>query len=68
LKSLPLRWTGSDPCMGSGFLRSLLENNLDDDDVMTRGVNWRTVCGLALSFAISAGFWAGLGVIVSRLT
>ena len=61
--SLPIRWIALDPFMGrSGFLSSLLQ---DDED--QAHVNWKAVCGMALAFVVSAGFWAGVGVLIARV-
>ncbi len=30
-------------------------------------VDWNLIAGIALSFAVSAGFWAGIGLMIARL-
>jgi hypothetical protein len=63
VKSLPLQWTELDPCMGdTGFLSSLL----DDGDRPQRP-NWRAISGIGLALAMGAAFWAGLGLLISRI-
>jgi len=63
---VPMRWMGMDGCLsGNGFLSSWLEDN--DLDEPRRQINWGAIAGLAISLAISGGFWAGLGVLAARL-
>ena len=67
VQSLPVQWTELDPCMGdSGFLSFLLEDDLDRH--AARRLNWRAICGIGLSLAMGAGIWAGLGLLISRMT
>jgi hypothetical protein len=50
------------------FLRSWL---VYDSEIQTgyapRGVNWNVVLGLVLVTAVSAGCWAGLGLMIARV-
>ena len=63
---VPLRWVGMDECMGgTGFLSSWLGDD-NDSDQQREGVNWGAIAGLAVSFVISGGFWAGVGILVAR--
>ena len=65
--SVPMRWMGLDSGLGrNGFLGSWLGDD-NDSDQPRRRMNWGAIAGLALSFAISGGFWAGVGVVVSRV-
>jgi len=67
VKALPVRWTSLDPSPGpDGFLNSLLE---DEQEHGKSGslINWGPTLGLILSIAVSGGFWAGVGLVVSRL-
>jgi hypothetical protein len=49
------------------FLRSWLEYDSDIDDALPRrGINWYPVFGMLLVVAVSAGFWAGIGLMVTR--
>ena len=50
------------------FLRSWLEYDSElDEDVAKGRFNWGTISGMALAFVVSAGFWAGVGLIVARI-
>ena len=63
---VPLRWVGMDECMGgTRFLSSWLGDHNDSDE-QREGINWGAIAGLTISFAISGGFWAGVGVLVAR--
>ena len=63
---VPLRWMTLDGCMGAnGFLGSWLDDEHDPDQGQ-RHLNWGAIAGLAISFVISGGFWAVVGVLVAR--
>ena len=63
---VPLRWVGMDECMGGArFLSSWLGDD-NDPGQQREGVNWGAIAGLAISFVIGGGFWAGVGVLVAR--
>ena len=63
---VPVRWMCLDSGLGgSRFLASWLDDD-NDSDRSHRRVNWGAVAGLALSLVISSGFWAAVGVVVSR--
>ena len=63
---VPVRWMGLDSGLGgSGFL-SLWLGDDNDLDQPRRRINWGAIAGLALSFVISGGFWAGVGLLVAR--
>lgn len=63
---VPVRWMGLDSGLGgSGFLSSWLGDD-NDSDQRRRRINWGAIAGLALSFVISGGFWAGVGLLVAR--
>lgn len=63
---VPSRWVGMDESMGgTGFLSSWLGDD-NDSDQQCEGVNWGAIAGLAISFVIGGGFWAGVGVLVAR--
>lgn len=50
------------------FLRSWLEYDSELKQSVSRGrVNWGAVSGLALAVAVSATFWAAMGLIAVRL-
>ena len=56
--------------LGSPRDMAFVSSWLEDDSEPNRppsGPNWGAISGLALSLAISAGFWATVGVIVERL-
>jgi hypothetical protein len=65
---VPVRWMGLDSGLGgSGFLSSWLGDDDDNDsDQRRQRINWGATAGLALSFAISIGFWTGVGLLVAR--
>ena len=66
VQSLPVQWTELDPCMGgSGLLSSWLEDGRDQ--VLSQRINWRSIGGMALALAMGAAFWAGLGLLISRI-
>ena len=67
-KALPIRWMALDPCLGkSGFLSSWVSNDYEEQGEERRRIKWRAICGMAMAFAIGAGFWAGVGLLISRL-
>lgn len=66
VKSLPLQWTELDPCMGDhGLLSSWLDDGSEEDS--PQRIHWRAVRGIGLALAMGAGFWAGLGLLISRI-
>lgn len=63
---VPLRWMDLDRCIGGNqFLNSWLGDDDDPYQVRQR-LNWGALAGMAISFVISGGFWAGVGVLVAR--
>jgi hypothetical protein len=63
---VPVRWMDLDSSMGTNrFLSSWLGDNNDSDEPKRR-LNWGALAGLAISFVISGGFWAGVGVLIAR--
>lgn len=64
---VPVRWMSLDSCPGGGnrFLNAWLDDS-NDSDQLQRSVNWGAIAGLAISFVISGGFWAGVGVLLAR--
>jgi len=68
-RAVPVCWTRIDGYLtDNGFLSSWLEDESQPDGINARRrMNWGAITGLAISLAISATFWAGLGVLVSRL-
>jgi hypothetical protein len=63
---IPLRWIELDGCMGANqFLSSWLGDNHDSDQPRRR-LNWGALAGMAISFVISGGFWAGVGLTIAR--
>jgi hypothetical protein len=48
------------------FFRSWLVYEAVDEPRRIRGINWSLIFGVALAIAVSAAFWIGLGVLVSR--
>jgi len=56
------------PAENTKYFRSWLVFDSDLEITRTRRrVNWAMVLGLALATAISASFWAGVGLIMARL-
>ena len=67
-KALPIRWMALDPFLGKGgFLSSWVSSDHEEQVGESRRINWRAICGMAMAFAIGAGFWAGVGLLISRL-
>jgi len=63
---VPMRWMCLESGLGgSRFLSSWLGDDNDSDHRSGR-INWGAIAGLALSFAISGGFWAGVGLLIAR--
>lgn len=50
-----------------GFLRSWFEQNRDFGELPSPGTNWGAISGLALCFALSAGFWTGILLFAERI-
>src|ERR1700758_380588 len=63
---VPLRWMALDGCMGGNQFLSLWLGDDHDSDQSRQRLNWGALAGLAASFVISGGFWAGVGVLVAR--
>jgi hypothetical protein len=50
------------------FLRGWLVYDSDIQSALEQGrVNWNLVAGLTLAIVISAGFWAGVGLIIAHI-
>jgi hypothetical protein len=65
MRAVPQRW--SSPAVDSRdnpFLNSFLE---EEGLHLEKHLNWGAISGLALSLAVSAGFWAGLTLLVERI-
>jgi hypothetical protein len=62
-------WNAPPPSVPDmGFLRTRFEYDSDPDEGSAYGrTRWGAVSGLALSLAVSAGFWAGVALIVARV-
>jgi hypothetical protein len=62
----PVRWMDLDgPTGANRFLSSWLGDDNDSDEPKGR-LNWGALAGLAISFVIGGGFWAGVGVLIAR--
>ena len=48
-----------------GFLSSLLDDGREEDQ--PQRINWRSISGIGLALAMGAGFWAGVGLVISRI-
>jgi len=69
VRAIPLQWTGLDPSLGgNGFLGSWILEDCEAQEQRNerRQIRWSAIGGLALAFAVSAGFWAGVGLLISR--
>ena len=52
------------------FLQSWFERNSGENSPVAGknpGINWGAICGMALAVAVSAAFWAGVGLIIERI-
>ncbi|MGC2447257.1 MAG: hypothetical protein WA477_06390 [Candidatus Sulfotelmatobacter sp.] len=68
MKDIPERWTeGYEYSRGVRFLPAWLEDDTDFAEGTGRHIKWAAISGLALSVAISGGFWVGLGLLIARL-
>jgi hypothetical protein len=50
-----------------GFLRSWFEDDSNFDPTVRNHTNWNAIAGLALTIAVSASFWAGIGWVIARI-
>jgi hypothetical protein len=69
LKTFPLTLTHPYAfAKGNGFLSSWHDDAspVDGTNPSSR-INWGAIYGIALSLAVSAGFWVGVGVMIGRL-
>ena len=63
---VPLRWMELDKCVGGyQFLSSWLGDDRDSDQPRQR-LNWGVLAGVAISFVVGGGFWAGVGLLIAR--
>lgn len=72
LRAIP-EYCGASGSSRDGLLqeKSFLQSWFEDDSVSESGesarTNWGAISGMVLSFAISASFWVGMGLIVERI-
>jgi hypothetical protein len=67
-KSIPAVWIRSYAfTKDDGFFSSLVESDSEIEASKPHRLNWGAIYGIALTLAISTGFWMGVGVIVERL-
>ena len=65
MKAIREPWSGSPVyTTDSGFLKSFLER---EDSSEPERSKWGAISGLALSIVVSAGFWAGVALLVERV-
>ena len=67
--SMPLRQRWSVPAANwedAKFFRSWLVYDSGLEPNRTPGITWNSVLGLALAIAVSACFWAGIGLMIAR--
>jgi hypothetical protein len=63
------RTTQSGCSQENGLLKSWLDDDSDPELRDPQGqVNWTMVSGAALSLTISAGFWAGVALVIERVS
>lgn len=68
MRGIPEAWSGSNPwARDTGFLSSWLEDDSDEANREARRLNWGPISGLALSIAISAGFWTSVVLTIERI-
>jgi hypothetical protein len=64
---VPMRWIGLDGNMGgSEFLGAWLGDDHDPGQT-SHSFNWGALTGLAISFVVGGRFWAGVGLLISRI-
>jgi hypothetical protein len=67
MRVIPEHWsTPSGYSPEISFFQSWFEDDSHPDG-HNQGINWGAVSGLALSVVVSASFWAGVGVLITRL-
>jgi hypothetical protein len=67
IQAMPDRWTNgyTHPCdMGLG---GSWRGDFESSERGKSGMNWGAISGLAISLAVSCGFWAGMGYLISRI-
>jgi len=68
MKMVPERWTeGYEYSRGVKFLPAWLEDDSDLVEGARRHIKWAAISGLALSVAVSGGFWVGVGLLIGRI-
>jgi hypothetical protein len=63
---VPLRWMELDGCMGANQYLSAWLGDDHNSDQLPKRLNWGAIAGLAISFFIGGGFWAGVGLLIAR--
>jgi hypothetical protein len=64
IQAIPEQWSGPEACSSDiGFLKLWVE---DEQTIVGKRINWGAISGLALSLAVSAGFWMLVGVTVEK--
>jgi len=67
MRAIPEHWsTPSGYSPDIGFLQSWFQDDSTSSDHNDR-TNWGAVSGLALCVVVSVSFWAGVGMLISRL-
>lgn len=68
MKMVPERWIeGYEYSRGVRFLPAWLEDDSDFAGGTRRHIKWAAISGLALSVAVSGGFWVGVGLLIARI-
>ncbi len=65
MRAIPQQWSGSQLYSPEvAFLRVWME---PEEASPRKEVNWGAISGLALSAVVSAGFWAGVAMLIERI-
>jgi hypothetical protein len=64
IQAIPEHWYGESMASSEyGFMKLWLKR----EDRPESTINWGAISGLAISLAVSAGFWAGVAILVHRV-
>lgn len=60
-------WSDTSSSPDAKFLQSWLEQDSDAYEERPGHTNWGMFAGIVLAIGVSAGFWAGVGWVISRI-